>query len=210
MGTSNSGNLNDNIDRISLEAQLEDKSQQLMEALRSLKQMNAANKELMASILADRKAREEAETKYQESVSVIEALRRTKEHISTAILDALHKERCKVQNLERALQEYTTPLNSSHSSSSLVDGSHHLDNSIVTKQKQFNDTDVDIVTIEYAKIGSANSKGKSEVQKALIDDLKKLREGLARADADKAAGKGLEPITNNLTDSINQSESAEI
>ena len=87
--------------------------------------MNITNKELVQSIMDERKAMAELENKLLDSTNTVDALRRSKEHISTAILDALHKERCRVQSLERTLLEYTDP----HATSAAITSSYSNSNS---------------------------------------------------------------------------------
>ena len=78
--------------------------QQTMDAARELSARLQAEKTRRAS-LEDRLAA--AEERAAKAEQVAEGVNKAREHVSTAVLDALHKERVKTAALERSLQELT-------------------------------------------------------------------------------------------------------
>lgn len=73
------------------------------EAMKALMQTVEATRELSDKYQKERGKRIAAEERAILAEKVVDSLRRAKEHVSTAVLDALHKERSKNMSLEQAL-----------------------------------------------------------------------------------------------------------
>jgi len=74
------------------------------DALKALMQTVDATRELSEKYQKERSRRMAAEERALASEHLADGLRRAKEHVSTAVLDALHKERSKSASLEQALR----------------------------------------------------------------------------------------------------------
>lgn len=95
-----------------LESSLQDtKNHQLQiqserdEALDALQQTMQAVKDLSAKYQEAKASNDSLQNRTVEAEKSMEAMKRAKEHISTAVLDALHKERSKTAALEKIIQE---------------------------------------------------------------------------------------------------------
>lgn len=75
------------------------------EAVQALQQMMMATRELTERFSQEQEEKQRLERKIIQLENSMDGLRRAKEHISTAVLDALHKERLKVISLEKTIQE---------------------------------------------------------------------------------------------------------
>ena len=85
------------------------------DALKALMQTVDATRELSEKYQKERTRRIAAEERALSSEHLAEGLRRAKEHVSTAVLDALHKERSKTASLEQALRAVSIDRRYEHS-----------------------------------------------------------------------------------------------
>lgn len=75
------------------------------EAISAIEQAMSAIKELSIKYNQSKEMNESLQLKLQESLDSVDLIKRSKEHISTAVLDALHKERLKSTKLEKFIHE---------------------------------------------------------------------------------------------------------
>jgi len=149
-----------------------------------------ATRELSEKYQKERTRRIAAEERALSSEHLAEGLRRAKEHVSTAVLDALHKERSKTASLEQALRAVSIDRRYEHSySDDFISTPATVNLSTKVNDNQSPLSPLPRPPLVFSKTGTLNdldlnndyddNKISAPVL-SMVEELKKLRDELQR------------------------------
>lgn len=181
------------------------------DALKALMQTVDATRELSEKYQKERTRRIAAEERALSSEHLAEGLRRAKEHVSTAVLDALHKERSKTASLEQALRAVSIDRRYEHSySDEIISTPATVNLSTKVNDNQSPLSPLPRPPLVFSKSGTlndldmnndidCNNKISAPVL-SMVEELKKLRDELQRIE--EAAPS---PLSQSYSQSYSQS-----